>query len=1069
MITKNKLLLVIVGIIIPLFLFAQNDKLNLQKQYLKDNSRKQIHPQKEYFNKQKEHYRANTKSDNFNKLLVILVDFQQDDNPLTTGNGKFLLNKDDIDITFPTMHNGVYDIIGAPPHNQEFYTEQLNAVKYYYNAVSYGTYDLEFDIYPKNKQAYTLPYEMAYYNPIEPELFVERVEQYFTDIFQTVDADTDRPNAFADYEHYMVIHAGSDYQHDVLGDSYHDIPSFFISIGTGKEVYVDNGQTAISHACNVPEMITQDIRTYIEDGESMHYGHGSVNAVFVHEFGHSLGFADLYNTLNNRPAVGMFDIMDSGGNGILMDLSEAGEYYAIEGALPALPSVWTRLIPFEQSFLELGILKDITKCQLDTELSIKASSAKNKPFDNTPYFYRIRLSEDEYILIENRNLDPDNDGGVSLKSSLNGRVVLYPSVRNPNSNEFTYEYDWLLPGWMDNQANSYGGGLLIWHIDDKQIYQEGQNLDEGFFSNFELNRVNTNIYGNKAVRVIEADNLQDIGNQYSYYWTGTPFEYFFKNKPILDENGLLTGWSEDIHQNELSLNTKPALITNQGKPSSWKISNISQAQPVMTFNISNSMFDNSTYIGMFPNLHAVTNVAKLHKHKFKQISIISEQEGMNFYTYYINEEYPSSWEFYYVEDDITQKPDFDVIVTNLKPDDIEEFLLVYNNKIMLLDSNNKVQWSFDNTITDTPFYFKKNNNSYLALNFSDSTSIYNVTYQNYNLNLDLLYSINKQTKIVSDEEDLYFLTDNSLNTFNVTTKTHNQIELIDTFSQFEPVIYATENESSIFIMSDNHKIYKILNGKQYEIFNLKDFSNQIPSNLALAYSDDFEKNIIIFNTNNQIFALSADGDFVKNFPITLEKTKLTSNSFPYVFKLHNELVIMLHDQMQGLYAIDTNGNELLSYSQYWNKGNVKEQFFIDNENDLFVMIYSDKDDNVFSAEKNIEEKDSIIWNGYRNNKFGLLKNNIPSQTSSEDNIEIFVYPNPVNQKIANIRINNSKLKAKLKVYSIDGQLVYKKDLPAGNELFRDIRINTQELSSGIYFAFININNKEYKTKFAIIK
>ncbi len=1067
MIKKNKTLLVLVGLIVPLFLFSQNDKLFLQKRIIKEDYQKKIHPQQVYFNKQKQEYRADTKSNNFNKLLVLLVDFQEDDNPNTTGNGKFLLSKDDIDINFPTMHSLGYDIIGSPPHDHEFFTEQLNAVKYYYQAVSFGTYNLEFDIYPKNKQAYTLPHEMAYYNPVESELFVQRIEQYFKDIFETADQDEDRPVAFADYGHYMIIHAGSDYQHDVMGDSFHDIPSFFISIGTGKEVFVDNGQTAIKHASNVPEMITQDIRTFDNGSEIIHYGHGSVNSVFVHEFGHSLGFVDLYNTLNNRPAVGMFDIMDSGGSGILTDMCENGEYYAIEGALPALPSVWTRLITFEQTYLDMGILKDITKCQLNSELNIKASSAKHNPFNIIPYFYRLRLSEDEYILIENRNLDPDGDGGTSLQSALNGRVVLHPSPIYGDG--ITYEYDWLLPGWMDNNYKSVGGGLLIWHIDDKQIFQDGIQYDEGFFSNFELNRVNTNINGNKAVRVIEADNLHDIGNPYSYFWTGTAFEYFFKHKPILDENGTFIQWSEEIHQNELSSFTKPALLSNQGKPSSWKISNISKAKPVMSFEISNSSFDHTNLIGMFPNLHSVSNVAKLQKHKYKQISIIDEINGMSFYTYYYDDTNPTSWEFYWEEEDINQKPDFDIIVTNFKPDDIEEYLLVYDTKIMLLDSGMRVQWDFENSITDTPFNFKKDDKSYLVVNFADSTSIYEVFYESYSLSLNHLYSLNESSKTFSDNDNLYLLANNKLVKFDILSKNTSTLELNDNFSIFEPVIYVNNSLKNIFLMSDNYRIYKI-NGPDYkQIFNLKDYSNQEPSNLALAYSENFTENLIIFNTNNQIFALNTDGYFVKHFPVTLKDSDLSSFSFPYIFKLQGELIIMLQDQLQGLFALDLSGRHRIEYSQYWNKGNVKEQFFIDTENNRLVMLYADADNNVFSAEKTLNQDDSIIWNGYRNSNYGLLKNDINVETVADNNIEIFVYPNPVNQKTANLRINNSKSKAVVKIYNISGQLIYSEILQETKDYFRDVRINTDKLSSGIYFAIVSIDNKNYQNKFAIIK
>ena len=55
--------------------------------------------------------------DNYNKLLVILVDFQEEipDDPNTTGNGKFQLEPDP---------NYLYSI-GSPPHNRKYFQDNL--------------------------------------------------------------------------------------------------------------------------------------------------------------------------------------------------------------------------------------------------------------------------------------------------------------------------------------------------------------------------------------------------------------------------------------------------------------------------------------------------------------------------------------------------------------------------------------------------------------------------------------------------------------------------------------------------------------------------------------------------------------------------------------------------------------------------------------------------------------------------------------------------------------------------------------------------------------------------------
>jgi hypothetical protein len=98
---------------------------------------------------------------------------------------------------------------------------------------------------------------MAYYNPpgASGETFVSRMEEYFKAAIELAD-QTDPEIDFRQYSHFMIIHAGSDWQHDVLGDSPVDIPSFFIRVGEDKAAVVDEGSWTVTHACNVPPTIS---------------------------------------------------------------------------------------------------------------------------------------------------------------------------------------------------------------------------------------------------------------------------------------------------------------------------------------------------------------------------------------------------------------------------------------------------------------------------------------------------------------------------------------------------------------------------------------------------------------------------------------------------------------------------------------------------------------------------------------------------------------------------------------------------------------------------------------------
>jgi len=1100
---QSKTLLLIL-LIFTTALSAQ-DKINLQKIPFTDSNITNIkaHLQQDIFNYRRPENTQKRSSERNNKLLVILVDFQEEipDNPSTTGNGKFILDPDpDYQIT-----------LGAPPHDREYFEAQMSAMGYYYRAASYGAFLLEYDVYPKNKPAYTLPHEMAYYNPADSNLFTQRTELYFTQIFQTVDADSDRPERFSDYDHYMVIHAGSDSQHDVAGNTQRDLPSYYLEIGTGKDVKVDGGSHAITHMANVPETITQDVSFRY----GYYRGYGAVNSVYAHEFGHSLGFADLYNTLSGYPAVGLFDIMDSGGSSALLDMDDYGNLYVVESIIPALPSAWSRILAWEDDFLQRGILVDIDYLAMQNaqNLPILAASAKRAPDDSTPYFYRIRLSANEYILIENRNTDPDGDGGLQLAGALDGRVFLHPTPNVQSDYSSTFEYDWILPGWIDENGFSYGGGLLIWHIDDNQIYHQ-QWIDGQPYTNLQLNRVNTNIYGNKAVRVIEADNIQDIGNVYSRFWTGTEWEYFFKYKPILN-SGDFNGWSTEIFNDQLSSATKPALKTNDGKPSSWKIYDISPAGGTMTFALKNGFFDTTRNYGKYENITAISPPMKGVFASDDEIGIaIASPDSINYIVKgdFAEDFEPSPPYPWYINETGIGIADFPFVATSIKPDnhDYSELLLVHADTITLLIGSyggDALKYTFDKQIIHKPFYYKtidtiNGDTSYLGVTFADSTTtLYTVQISSNNLQIEpTIHYFNEPGRFFFDGRYLCLLVNNRIERLKL-----SDFDIIDipavypdfgqtinlpsskNFTLYAPVIANNQRETVIYLMSDDKVIYPLYNKYPINpIFNLSNYTSEPPSQLALGYSPERNSHFILFHTASKIFVISPDGSLYPGFPLTLPNTRLKPDTTPFIFSFNNvgtafmpsetDIIFLLHDASQGLLAVDLKGKIRDEYSQYWNSSDFPPQFFI--ENDKLYMLYSDTEKNVFLSSLQIAPDTKILWNG-ENNSGNVFTYQSGGETSPSAPIELYVYPNPIKQQFGYVRINNSppvgtpfmdpKTRIKINIYNIAGQNVLSTQISPSIENFTDIPIDTKNLSTGQYFVIVDIDGKIHQTKFAIIK
>jgi len=85
-------------------------------------------------------------------------------------------------------------------------------------------------------------------------------------------------------------------------------------------------------------------------------------------------------------------------------------------------------------------------------------------------------------------------------------------------------------------------------------------------------------------------------------------------------------------------------------------------------------------------------------------------------------------------------------------------------------------------------------------------------------------------------------------------------------------------------------------------------------------------------------------------------------------------------------------------------------------------------------------------------------------------INAYVYPNPVMKSNARIRIENAKADIKIKIYNINGDIVYENLLEKTSNIFQDCQINVSNYSSGVYFAILSdgINQKK-RIKFAVVK
>lgn len=1009
-----------------------------------------IHPYtKSLINPQPQPQAMSSKGD-YDKLLVILVDFQieLEDDPNTTGNGKFMLQPDP---------DYLYSI-AAPPHDQEYFEANLDAMRYYYLAVSAGSYNLQYDVWPKDKAAYTLPHSMAYYNPPQAnnQEFVALMEEYFKAAFETADQD-DPEIDFSAYAHYMIIHAGSDWQHDIFGDTPSDLPSFFIRVGDGKQVSVDDGQTEIYHACNVPATISQDFEVESQDGYNIHSGYGALNSVLFHEFGHSLGLVDLYNVRSFYPMVGAFDIMDSGGSGILVDELANGDLVYVEGVLPALPGAFSRALLFEENFRNRGLMVDASELPPYSNVDLAASSMKQmEPLK--PNLIRFSLSDDEYFLIENRSVDPDSDGNTAVYGTLEGRVILYPTAQQDDNNIPTYEYDYLLPSFIGADDSAQGGGILVWHVDDHVIYQEGSILEDGsFWSNFENNSINTN-FDVPGVSVLEADGLRDLGEAYSMYWTGTPYEYFHALKPVLDSDGRFVNWSLDAWRPTLSSHTKPAMLARNGLGSLYYLDDISSPAAVMNFKLKSGFFTDLYSEQLSGNQY----VAPPINTNYSELSVpIYGAASINLYSYESN-----GWQNFFGPSAMpTTSFDHPLISLDNNGDGYLELAGVLGNKLYFMD-------------------FANINIQHKQITFSDSIStpltqageLYTHTGQEIYRIRD--YAVEEFASIAGiktlaiwedrllalRESDCLLLDPASLDLINT-------IELPERFGLYEPLVVDMGNAFELYLMADSGNLYRYHQSGVSKIFtNQSDF---LPTQIGGLVADDSGVQVF-FGLGDRAYLLGYNGYIKAGFPRYLDQVLTDPYEHPKALLIDDAYILLFPVMSQGYLALTQRGEPRPQYSLLYHAGIVpyNDYLYYDANNAQLLWYNAQKNDSGsrLFIHSMITSENPIIWNGYRNQAGGavLIPEDLGESTPSPGNISAYVFPNPVKKGIFRLRIRGALAPTQVSIFDISGNQVFSQTVESDIRI-KDVEIDASKYSSGVYIVQIKNAHSHKTIKFAIEK
>jgi len=296
-------------------------------------------------------------------ICAIRAEFEQDDNELTTGDGKFMID---------TVTTDPYAIDPAP-HNRLYFQDQILAAANYFEKVSNGRVLITGDVFPVGENdAYQLPNPMGYYNPNTTDAEINKgIGRLFIDAIEK--ADEDEAINFSEYDLVVVFHAGVG--RDIALDfdpTPQDISSLFVNLEFMKKwlgndvrgAQADDGY--VTQGVLLPE-------TENQEGEMI-----ALTGMFVSNIGTYLGLYDLFSPSQQRTGVGRFDLMDSG----LLNLN---------GLAPSPPGAFSRKL--------LGWTEPRIFTQPANNIEIARFGAGSA---EAPEIVQIPINDNEYYLLEYR-------------------------------------------------------------------------------------------------------------------------------------------------------------------------------------------------------------------------------------------------------------------------------------------------------------------------------------------------------------------------------------------------------------------------------------------------------------------------------------------------------------------------------------------------------------------------------------------------------------------------------------------------------------------------------------------
>jgi hypothetical protein len=476
------------------------------------------------------------------KMLAVMVDFQEDNDEATTGTGKFG--------SIYKKYKDSTNIIDPLPFDYNYFYNHLLFAKNYYQKITNNQLSIDVNLL---NDIITADKKMREYSPAvksnDFSLMVDLSSEIWAKVKNKYNVN------FNDYDIFLIFHAGVGRDVEVPGSLGYsrDLPSVYlsnkiISNSIGSKYFPKNKQ-GLFNTIICPSTDNREIDNF----GAITLLNLSINGLIVSSIASHLGLPDLFNTKTGTTAIGRFGLMD--GQSI----------FTYGGAFLPEPSAWEKLKLYEilglnyPGFYEINLNDGKIK-----KVNLKTRNCYS--FGDTTIL-KVKISDDEYFLIENRNRDAKKDK-IKITTYFNNQ---YQNLNFEKDDKGFYSYDvkklkgvitdideldWALPG----------SGIAIWYIDEKVIREKSAN-----------NEINADI-NNRGIYLVEADGVYDIG--YSYE---TPFGTSVGDGEEYDL--WFNGNKAKLYKNIFNNDSKPSTKTKDNIPTYIEISNFSASDSSMSFNI----------------------------------------------------------------------------------------------------------------------------------------------------------------------------------------------------------------------------------------------------------------------------------------------------------------------------------------------------------------------------------------------------------------------------------------------------------------------------------------------------